>query len=136
MASMRVRPYRRKRAWLGSTGAAGSGFGPRYSDAPICSPNIAAISDIVGPGEADRGNFEAPLLGPHVMTMLRSHAFAAAAAVAATAGPGGTPAADRIAGLANRMYAIVRNVATAPRISAETVEPRDRRSKAWITGLP
>ena len=43
--------------------------------------------------------------------------IAAAAAVQATAESRGTPAADRICGLTNRMYAIVRNVANAPRTS-------------------
>jgi hypothetical protein len=50
--------------------------------------------------------------------------IAAAAAVAATAGANGTPAVARMDGFANRMYDIVRNVATAPRTSAAGVEPR------------
>src|SRR5262249_35231552 len=41
----------------------------------------------------------------------------------------GTPAPARIAGLAKRMYAIVRNVARPPRTSRATVESRDRMSK-------
>ena len=79
------------------------------------------------PGEAVEIGQEARLAG--------CGRLAAAAAVAATAGPVGTPAADRISGFANRMYAIVRNVATAPRTSAAGVDPRDARSKKRITFL-
>jgi len=48
----------------------------------------------------------------------------AASAVHTMAGSAGTPAALRIAGLAARMYAIVRNVASPPRSSFETELPR------------
>ncbi len=48
----------------------------------------------------------------------------AASAVAATADSNGTPAAARMPGLANRMYAIVRNVARAPPSSRATVVRR------------
>src|SRR6476620_8295583 len=52
----------------------------------------------------------------------------AAAAVAAAAPSNGTPAAARIVGFANRMYAIVRKVASAPRISRPMVVWRLARS--------
>ena len=55
---------------------------------------------------------------------MRIEQKAAAAAVAAIADSTGMPAAERMAGLANRMYAIVRNVVTPPRISREGVVPR------------
>src|SRR4051812_25647459 len=54
---------------------------------------------------------------------------AAASAVHATAEFCGTPAEARILGLTNRMYAIVRNVATAPRTSRPTVLPRAAMAK-------
>ena len=76
---------------------------------------------------------DASATGKFATTPIMIEQIAAAAAVAATAGPTGTPAAERIVGLANRMYAIVRNVVTPPRISAGAVEPREPRSKRWIT---
>ena len=48
--------------------------------------------------------------------------MAAAAAVAVAAASNGTPADARIAGFANRIYAIVRNVVMPPRTSRGNVE--------------
>src|SRR5687768_12642321 len=71
--------------------------------------------------------------GKFAPTPISSVARAAAAAVAATAGSNGTPAAARIDGLANRMYAIVRNVAIPPRTSRAGVVPRPCRSKLTLS---
>ena len=63
------------------------------------------------------------------MPMIRQHT-PAAAAVQATALFLSSPAAERISGLTNRMYAIVRNVATAPRTSRATVTRRSAAGAA------
>src|SRR4030095_11889932 len=77
---------------------------------------------------------DASAIGKFATTPMRIEQIAAAAAVAATAGANGTPAAERIAGVANRMYAIVRNVAPAPRTSAVTLDPRRAGSNGTRTG--
>ena len=66
----------------------------------------------------------ASAIGKFAPTPMSSVQIAAAAAVAAAAASNGTPAAARIAGLANRMYAIVRNVVAPPRTSRAVVVPR------------
>ena len=53
-----------------------------------------------------------------------SEQIALAAAVAAITGSCGIPAADKMAAFANRMYAMVRNVASPPRTSRAGVVPR------------
>jgi len=59
----------------------------------------------------------ASAIGKFAQTPISTQQIPAAAAVPATAASRGTPAAARMAGLANKIYAIVRNVATAPRSS-------------------
>ncbi len=71
----------------------------------------------------------ASAIGKFAPSPMSNVQMAAAAAVAAAAASNGTPAAARIAGLANRMYAIVRNVVTPPRTSRAVVVPRAWRSK-------
>ena len=63
----------------------------------------------------------ASAMGKLAASPISSVQTAAAAAVAAAAASNGTPAAPRIEGFANRMYAIVRKVAMAPRSSRATV---------------
>src|SRR5436190_20914874 len=54
---------------------------------------------------------------------------AAPTAVATATALNGRPAADRIAGLTNRMYDIVRNVLTPPSSSIRRLEPRAPKPK-------
>src|SRR5688572_3123729 len=75
----------------------------------------------------------ASAIGKFAPSPIRSVQNAAAAAVAEAAASNGMPADARIDGLANRMYAIVRNVATPPRISRAVVVPRPWRSKCIVT---
>jgi hypothetical protein len=62
--------------------------------------------------------------GKLAMQPISRHEIPAAAAVHAIAESLGTPAAARMDGLTKRMYAIVKNVATAPRASRAGVLPR------------
>ncbi len=71
----------------------------------------------------------ASAIGMLAATPINTEQIAATIAVAAMALSNGIPAACRMPGFANRMYAIVRNVASAPRSSRVTVVPRASRSK-------
>src|SRR6267143_1797926 len=73
----------------------------------------------------------ASAMGKFAPSAMRREARAEAAAVAATTAPKGIPAAERMAGLAKRMYAMVRKVAAPPRTSRATVVPRPSRSKSF-----
>ena len=71
----------------------------------------------------------ASAMGKFAASPMSSEETAEASAVAATTARKGMPAADRIAGLAKRMYAIVKKVAAPPRTSRARVVPRASRSK-------
>src|SRR3954469_21403486 len=61
----------------------------------------------------------ASAMGKFAPSPISRQQIALAAAVAATTGPCGIPAAARMAGLAKRMYVMVRKVASAPRAARD-----------------
>jgi hypothetical protein len=69
-------------------------------------------------------NPDASANGTFANTPIAIENTAAARAVATATASNGSPAADRIAGLTNRMYAIVRKVVSPPSASTRRVVPR------------